>query len=95
MSFATHSSLTDLTQCSACEFKFGLLAGKRIGFTLPDSIGIRRVSGVNRRHAPKNNANRTQSLVARESGGRTRTHQGGDRLVSDPSTNPHDALTAC
>ena len=28
MSFARHSSLTDLTQRSAYEFKFGLLAGK-------------------------------------------------------------------
>jgi len=37
MSFARHSSLTDLTQRSAYEFRFGLLAGRRIGFTLPDS----------------------------------------------------------
>jgi len=46
MSFARHSSLTDLTQRSAYEFKFGLLAGKRIGFTLPDSISSRVPSGV-------------------------------------------------
>ena len=44
MSFARHSSLTDLTQRSAYEFKFGLLAGKRIGFTLPDSISSRKDS---------------------------------------------------
>jgi hypothetical protein len=30
--------LTDLTQRSAYEFRFGLLAGRRSGFTLPDSI---------------------------------------------------------
>src|SRR5215469_12157575 len=41
---ARHSSLTDLTQRSAYEFKFGLLAGKRIGFTLPDSISSRKDS---------------------------------------------------
>jgi hypothetical protein len=35
--------LTDLTQRSAYEFKFGLLAGKRIGFTLPDSISSRKI----------------------------------------------------
>ena len=29
-----HSSLTDLTQRSAYEFRFGLLAGNRSGFTL-------------------------------------------------------------
>src|SRR5437899_9555917 len=44
MSFARHSSLTDLTQRSPYEFKFGLLAGKRIGFTLPDSISSRKDS---------------------------------------------------
>ena len=44
MNFARHSSLTDLTQRSAYEFKFGLLAGKRIGFTLPDSISSRNDS---------------------------------------------------
>ena len=32
---------TDLTQRSANEFKFGLLAGKRIVLTLPDSISSR------------------------------------------------------
>src|SRR5215468_8465426 len=42
--FARHSSLTDLTQRSAYEFKFGLLAGKRSGFTLPDSISSRKDS---------------------------------------------------
>jgi hypothetical protein len=44
MNFARHSSLTDLTQRSAYEFKFGLLAGKRSGFTLPDSISSRKDS---------------------------------------------------
>ena len=36
--------MTDLTQRSPYEFKFGLLAGKRIGFTLPDSISSRKDS---------------------------------------------------
>jgi hypothetical protein len=36
-----HSSFTDLTQRSANEFKFGLLAGKRIVLILPDSISSR------------------------------------------------------
>jgi hypothetical protein len=43
MSFARHSSLTDLTQSSAYEFRFGLLAGRRIGFTLADSISLERI----------------------------------------------------
>src|SRR6516164_8281797 len=43
MSFARHSSLTDLTQRSAYEFRFGLLAGRRIGFTLADSISLERI----------------------------------------------------
>jgi hypothetical protein len=34
----THPFRTDLTQRSANEFKFGLLAGKRIVLTLPGSI---------------------------------------------------------
>src|SRR5260370_15649809 len=38
ISLDRHSSLTDLTQRSANEFKFGLLAGRRIVSTLPDSI---------------------------------------------------------
>jgi hypothetical protein len=46
MSFARHSSLTDLTQRSAYEFKFGLLGGKRIGFTLPDSAALQRFQSV-------------------------------------------------
>src|ERR1700730_4959203 len=41
ISFDRHSSLTDLTHRSACEFKFGLLAGRRIVSTLPDSISSR------------------------------------------------------
>src|SRR5215469_4323100 len=44
MSFARHSSLTDLTQRSAYEFKFGLLAGKRSGSTFPDPISSRKDS---------------------------------------------------
>jgi hypothetical protein len=54
MSFARHSSLTDLIQHSAYEFKFGLLAGKRSGFTLPDSITSRKDSQnfVSRQTAP-------------------------------------------
>jgi TolB-like protein len=44
MSFARHSSLTDLTQRSAYEFKFGLLGGKRSGSTFPDSITSRKDS---------------------------------------------------
>src|SRR5580693_1669634 len=41
ISLDRHSSFTDLTQRSANEFKFGLLAGKRIVLTLPDSISSR------------------------------------------------------
>src|SRR6267378_7501470 len=36
-----HSSLTDLTQRSAYEFRFGFLAGNRSGFTLPVWISSR------------------------------------------------------
>src|SRR5258706_3604063 len=36
-----HSSLTDLTQHSAYEFRFGLLAGNRSGFTFPILISSR------------------------------------------------------
>src|SRR5260370_4713823 len=41
MSLERHSSFTDLTQRSANAFKFGLLAGKQIVLTLPDSISSR------------------------------------------------------
>src|SRR5258708_5244910 len=40
ISLDRHSSLTDLTQRSACEFRFGLLAGNRSGFTLPVLISF-------------------------------------------------------
>ena len=41
ISLDRHTSFTDLTQRSAYEFKFGLLAGRRSGFTLPDLISSR------------------------------------------------------
>src|SRR4030088_3336996 len=41
ISFDRHSSLTDLAQRSAYEFRFRLLAGNRSGFTLPVVISSR------------------------------------------------------
>src|SRR5260370_12529832 len=45
ISLDRHSSLTDLTQRSAYEFRFGLLAGNRSGFTLPVLIRHSVASG--------------------------------------------------
>src|SRR6266480_2033682 len=42
ISLDRHSSLTDFAQRSAYEFRFGLLAGNRSGFTLPVLISSRK-----------------------------------------------------